>query len=354
MNIKSFLLTLSLLLIDPLMYTNQTIQLIQSTHGNHCIQPIKKNSCFFNTHSENRTHHLLDAAKIFSATVSSTQPYFTEDYSPWIQHDTVLQNSIPLQIQWIGHASFLIQINNLNILTDPLFYDLNAIVYPRKTPVGIKPADLPHIDFVIISHNHRDHLDEPSMKILKSHQPILLVPTGTKSWFTKRGFKHVLEHTWWQETTFRRNDHSITFTFVPAVHWSGRNGIDAHASLWGGWILKTDTKTVYFAGDTAFNKPIFKAIARYAGTIDCALLPIGPCEPRHLMCHSHMGPQEAVAAYKILKPQLFIPMHWGTFRLGPDSFDAPIKCLDLEWKARIPLENQDRLYKIKFGERISL
>ncbi|MFA6065682.1 MAG: MBL fold metallo-hydrolase [Candidatus Babeliaceae bacterium] len=354
MNIKLFLLLLSMLLTGHIVDAHKCIDVIQSQCHKHDIEPLIKNKRFFNNHAEDRFKHILDAAKIFWATKTSFKKYFTDNPARWIQRDMVLQKSVPLQLQWIGHASFLIQVNEFNILTDPIFYDLNAVLYPRKTPVGIEPRNLPQIDFVVISHNHRDHLDEASMNILKSHQPIMLVPQGTKAWFTSRGFEHVIENIWWQMTTFDRNGYTIKFTFVPAVHWSGRDPFDAHASLWGGWMIKANNKTVYFAGDTGFNEPIFKAITDYARTIDCALLPIGPCEPRSLMCHSHMGPEDAVAACKILNAQVCIPMHWGTFGLGPDSFDTPIKRLDIAWKAHVSAESQDKLYKIKFGERISV
>jgi L-ascorbate metabolism protein UlaG (beta-lactamase superfamily) len=349
MNIKIFLFTL--LLTVPI-ETRHDICFIKTNCFEHSFQPIIKNGYYFNDDTESRFTHVRDAAKIFFATKTSFKKYFTDDITSWIQHDPVLENSVAPQLQWIGHASFLIQINGFNILTDPIFYDLDYFLYPRKTPVGIQPKQLPRIDFVIISHNHRDHLDEASMKVLKSHQPIMLVPAGTQCWFLKRGFKTVIEHQWWQQSSFERDNQTIECTFVPAVHWSGRTPFDAHASLWGGWLIKAQNKTIYFAGDTGFNEFMFKAIADYAKTIDYALLPIGPCEPRSLMHHSHIDPEEAVAAFKILNPTIWIPMHWGTFRLGPDSFDDPIKKLDKAWQKE-PADIQKKLYKIKFGERIS-
>jgi L-ascorbate metabolism protein UlaG (beta-lactamase superfamily) len=335
-------------------YQNNNIDLTDSESLPHKIQPVIKNNLFFNNNTESKLKHVGDALNIFWATKTSTQKYFSSDPALWIKKDLVVQNSTNLQLQWIGHASFLIQVNTFNILTDPLFYHLHRVLYPRKTPVGIDPIDVPKIDFIIISHNHRDHLDEQSMKMLKHHQPIMLVPQGTKNWFSSRGFENVIENNWWQKSTFRRNGQVIEFTFVPAVHWSGRSLLDAHTSLWGGWVIKANNQNLYFAGDTGFNEDIFKAIKEYAKPLDCALLPIGPCEPRKLMCHSHMGPEDAVQAYKILKPKLLIPMHWGTFGLGPDSFDAPIKRLSEAWQSNITAEKQDKLYKIKFGERISI
>jgi L-ascorbate metabolism protein UlaG (beta-lactamase superfamily) len=330
-----------------------SISLVEQTVHTHEIQPIIKNGRFFNEHTESATKHTVDAAKIFWATKTSFNKYYTDDVANWVKQDKPLSESVQLSVQWIGHASCLIQVNGFNILTDPVFYDLNSIIYPRKTPVGIKPEDLPQIDFVVISHNHRDHLDEQSMNILKAHQPILLVPKGTKSWFTSRGFKQVIEHTWWQECIFSRDQKDVKFTFVPAVHWSGRNLIDAHSSLWGGWIIKANNTTTYFAGDTGFNEKNFKAVAKYAQVIDYCLLPIGPCEPRSVMCHSHMSPEESVMAFTLLNAKVFVPMHWGTFGLGPDSFDTPIKLLDKAWENAKPFLQDKRLHKIKFGQRFN-
>lgn len=336
------------------LFGNGAIELTHNHTEQHAMQPIIKDGCYFNHVHEHRFKHVQDALKIFWATKTSNKKYFTTDYTQWIKHDEVVQHSMSLQVQWIGHATFLMQVNEFNILTDPVFYDLNGTLYPRKTPVGVQPDALPHIDFVIISHNHRDHLDEPSMLVLKKHQPIMLVPQGTKEWFTSRGFERVIENSWWQATQFQRDGRTIEFTFLPAVHWSGRHMLDAHCSLWGGWLMRSNNKTVYFAGDTGFKKDLFNAIKEYAGSINCALMPIGPCEPRSLMCHSHMGPEDAVAAYKILEPTLFIPMHWGTFGLGPDSFDDPIKLLDKSWYTTVEAEHQHALYTIKFGERINV
>jgi L-ascorbate metabolism protein UlaG (beta-lactamase superfamily) len=328
------------------------LTMVKSCVHEHAMQPLVKNNRYFNHHDESRFSHVLDALRIFWATKTSFKKYYNADPLPWVKQDSVWPNSVPMQIQWIGHASFLIQVKGFNVLTDPIFYDLHKILYPRKTPVGINPEKLPKIDFVVISHNHRDHLDEASMQLLKQQQPIMLVPQGNKQWFVDRGFEQVMEHVWWQETHFERDGATIEFTFVPAVHWSNRHAFDAHNTLWGGWVIKGYNKTIYFAGDTGYSEPMFKAIADYAKTIHCALLPIGPCEPRAMMCHSHMGPEDAVEVYKLLQPQLVVPMHWGTFGLGPDSFGDPMQRLTAAWTNKIPAEEQDKLYKIKFGERI--
>lgn len=317
------------------------------------LQAIEKDGCFYNNTSENRWHHLTHALQIFWITKTTWNEYYTVDVErDWVKKDPVSQSSVDLNLQWIGHASFLIQTNNFNILTDPIFGDLNPILYQRKTPVGITPEQLPKIDFVIISHNHHDHLDESSMRKLKTHQPFMLVPAGLKKWFTKRGFKHVIENKWWQKNKFTRDGKKIEFTFVPAEHWSGRGALDPHQSLWGGWVIKSNDKTLYFAGDTAFNSEHCTAIKACAGTqIDYALLPIGPCETRHLMAASHISAEEALNVFKLIDAKTFVPMHWGTFRLGPDTFDDPMKRLDAAWATQLSTLSDKTLCKFKFGER---
>ncbi len=317
------------------------------------LKAVEKDGYYFNRSDESRWHHMRHALQIFWITKTSPDKYYPDNISDWIKHDQVRSNSKELNMQWIGHATFLIQSSYFNILTDPIFGDLVPFLYPRKTPVGITPAQLPKIDFVVISHDHHDHLDENSIKILKAHQPFMLVPIGLKKWFTKRGFKHVIENNWWEKHKFKRDGHTIEFAFVPAEHWSGRGLLDPHASLWGGWLITTNHKTIYFAGDTAFNELNCQAIAEYAEQqIDCALLPIGPCETRHLMQDSHISAEEALQVFKLLNAKTFIPMHWGTFRLGPDRFDAPIKRLEAAWNINLITLADKQLCKFKFGERI--
>lgn len=349
--LKLFLLSLYATSIIPTLHAHPITRVKNYIHK-HTFQPLKKDDRYFNHRKEGQFSHIVDALKSFWITKTSFNRYYNDDNSKWIQHDAVLENSLPMQIQWIGHASFLIQVNGFNVLTDPVFYDLVTFLYPRKTPAGIDAEKLPRVDFVVLSHNHRDHLDEPSMQLLKKHQPTMLVPKGNKGWFIERGFKHVKEYAWWQETHFERDGALIEFTFVPAVHWSGRFVFDAHTALWGGWLIKGNNKTVYFAGDTGYSARMFKAIAHHAKTIDCALLPIGPCEPRSIMCHSHMGPEDITKVYQLLQPHMIVPMHWGTFALGPDSFADPMKRLTAAWRNKIPTNEQNKLYKIKFGERI--
>ena len=249
----------------------------------------------------------------------------------WMQSDMVQMRSFSPLITWIGHATFLIQVQNKNILTDPVFGNI-AFLFKRYLPSGIQLSLLPPIDYILISHNHWDHMDLASLFQLKSRNPQmkLLVPAGNALWFEKRGFL-VSEYSWWEKVTFD----DITFSFLPSVHWSGRGLFDQNKTLWGSWMITerlTQTK-IYFGGDSAFGDH-FIQIAEEFKNIDVALLPIGPCEPSDWMQRMHMNSIQAIQAFKILQASKMIPMHWGTFPFGTEASIEPIRKLQNEVRKR--------------------
>jgi len=272
--------------------------------------------------------------------------------SHWISHEKHFFASSQPRITWLGHSTFLIQIGNINILTDPIFGNA-SFLYPRILPVGIKPAQLPRIDCVLISHNHHDHMDTASLMLLKEHENALfLVPAGDKAWFDSRGFGQVREYMWWQQDLLNIMGRQMRMTFLPAHHWSQRGLFDKNRSLWGSWMIECDGYTIYFAGDTAYGEH-FLQIADEFPAIDVALMPIGPCLPRAWMRGSHVGPHEAGQAFLDLRAQNFIPMHWGTFAFGVDAFDTPITMLAQWWaeqKAQLGLK---QLHLLPVGKACS-
>lgn len=327
-----------------------------SFKNNAGVFPVKKNNLFYNTRDEITHNHFLDGLKIFWKTKTNRKKYQDESKKQWQNCQNPQEYSIKPCFTWIGHATFLIQINGFNIVTDPVFGNL-SILYKRVMQPGISLEQLPPIDFVILSHNHRDHCDKTSLKQLaQRHDPIFLVPQGMKSTFKKWGLVNVLEHDWWEQYSFYKTtnpEQTISFTFVPAHHWSQHELTDAHKSLWGGWIIQEPSKnTLYFAGDTAYNKQYFEAIAHNFPSIDVAFMPIGPCEPRDLTKHSHVNALEAVRGFLDVGAQQFVPMHWGTFRLGCDSFIDPIKQLYKAWNIYISdKDHQKSLCLVKCGQQ---
>lgn len=244
-----------------------------------------------------------------------------------------------LSTHWVGHATSLIQMGGFNILTDPIFGDLGGL-YKRKSQLGIRPSHLPPIDAVVISHTHRDHLDIPSLRQLLEKgalrpDTLIVAPAGTLRLFQKLGFSNVKTfHQWWEPIKLTKSTlpgRTLNITPVATRHWSGRNGFDTNKSLWAGFVFQAGDKTAYFPGDSAYDEKYFTEIHARFPKIDLALMPIGPCEPRALMEHSHMDPAEVVKALKILKPSQTTAVHYATYGLGADQYKTPIQRLNQEW-----------------------
>lgn len=239
--------------------------------------------------------------------------------------DQVL-SSDQLAITWLGHASTLIRMGGKRILTDPHFSQRASPVAwagtARSVPAPYRPDELGHIDLVLISHNHFDHLDEASVLALARQpggSPLFLVPQGLEGWFQDRGMDRVSPLAWWQATAFG----PLQVHAVPAHHWSARGLSDRHRSHWAGWVLKGGGHTVYFAGDTGYSDD-FKAIGERLGPVDLALLPVGAYEPRAFMRDQHVNPDEAVKIHQDVGARLSIGIHWGTFALSDEPLDAPL------------------------------
>ena len=264
----------------------------------------------------------------------------------WVTNYSQNIPSLPT-ITWIGHSTFLIQIDGITILTDPIFGDA-SFLFKRIFPPGIA-LDTVIPDYILLSHNHRDHMDATSLLQLRHHNPHILVPAGDKKWFVHRNFERVEEKTWWQSTTINHNKSDLTFTFLPAHHWSQRSLFDRNKSLWGSWMIQYKGFTIYFAGDTAYSSH-FTAIKREFPFIDVALMPIGPCEPRNSMAYSHMNAEQAGQAFIDLGAKNFIPMHWGTFYFGIDNFSQPLDRLFAWWQQQ-PQLDMKQLQILKIGQQ---
>lgn len=193
-----------------------------------------------------------------------------------------------LQVTWIGHATVLVQMDGLNILTDPVFNDycgLSGIAsYKRFRPIPCTIADLPDIDAVIISHNHYDHLDVKSVKELNERfgeRTKWFVPMGTGEWMKETGCKNVVELDWWQHSGLSSNHKGkdVKFVFTPSQHWCARGLFDENAALWGSWSIIGPEHRFFFGGDTGYCD-VFKVIGQKYGPFDLAAIPIGAYSPR--------------------------------------------------------------------------
>lgn len=238
-----------------------------------------------------------------------------------------------LAVTWAGHASWVVRIGGLTVLTDPVWSRKILGTPARVTPVGVAWQDLPKIDAVVISHNHYDHLDAPTLRRLP-RDTCLFVPAGLGDWCRRRGFTTVTELDWWEgaELPGTGGDSRVRFDFVPAHHWSKRGLTDTCRSLWGGWVLTDGNgQRLYFAGDTGYGHWFGEIGRRYPG-IDLALLPIGAYNPRWMLRPVHTDPEEAVLACQDLGARRMGPMHWSTFLLSGEPPLEPLIRVRAAWR----------------------
>ncbi|MCX7761369.1 MAG: MBL fold metallo-hydrolase [Candidatus Kryptonium sp.] len=229
------------------------------------------------------------------------------------------------KITWVGHSTFLVQMDGVNFITDPVFSDKvgpfnNKVGSRRYVPLAFEIERLPKIDFVIISHNHYDHLDIFSLKRIVELNPDvkIFVPLKVKKLLDSEGIgKNAVELDWWDEFEFK----GLKIIFTPTQHFSGRWIDDSNETLWGGYVV-IGRKRFYFGGDSGYFFG-FKLIGEVFGPFDLVCLPIGSYEPAEMMRPVHMNPEEAVKAYLDLKGKIFCPMHWGTFDLSDERCDEP-------------------------------
>jgi len=268
-------------------------------------------------------------------------------YNPFLDQSTDSTS----KIYFINHSSFLIQLGKYNLLTDPVWSDrvspFEWIGPQRKRPPGIKFEELPQIHFVLISHNHYDHLDIATIKRLKErYNPIIIAPLGIPAYLKTKGIDRQFAMDWWEETQL--ND-EISIACVPAQHFSGRGMFDRNKTLWAGYVIQSNFGNIYFAGDTGYGDFIKQIGVRYS-PIDLAMLPIGAYLPRWFMSPIHTSPEEAVRIHQDLQAKKSVAMHFGTFPLGDDGMTQPQEDL---MKAKIKYD-VDQFLVLNEGESIIL
>ncbi|MGZ6251122.1 MAG: MBL fold metallo-hydrolase [Candidatus Chromulinivorax sp.] len=312
--------------------------------------PSRKNGRFYLPGDEPDGWILATIAIFFKNLYTQLVFPIGQEAKKWVTKPKFLQRSQEPHFTWLGHSTFLIQIGGKNILTDPIFGNLSYVFW-RLLPFRIKAKDLPPIDYIILSHNHPDHMDTTSLREILTHNPQVkaLVPLGDKVWFDEQGFVGTSEHIWWDEIIEKDG---LKFTFLPAKHWSQRGLFDKNVSLWGSWMIEHDNFRFYFAGDTGFGKH-FSLIGELYKSIDVAIMPIGPGEPRSWMRHSHINAEEAGKAFLQLKARWFVPMHWGTFSLGLDRFKEPVQRLKAWWQLHRKQCENKALKLTKVGQLVS-
>lgn len=256
------------------------------------------------------------------------------------------QNESEFTVTWIGHSTLLIQIDGLNILTDPIWSDrcspFQFMGPKRHVPPGVAFEDLPPIDIVIISHNHYDHLDRLTIERL-GDKPLYLVPLGIGSFLKSLGITHFEELDWWETISFN----GTKFVCTPAQHFSNRSFFDRNQTLWCSWTIVGREQRFYFGGDTGYF-PGFAEIAEKFGPFEIVAIPIGAYLPRWFMGPVHLSPQEAVQVFLEMNANKFLPIHWGTFELADERLDNPSQALREEIE-KLNL-NPDDFWILKHGE----
>lgn len=258
-----------------------------------------------------------------------------------------------LRITWIGHATLLMQTPDTAILTDPVFSQraspLSFLGPARKTPPAVALDALPPLDYILLSHDHYDHLDADTIpRLAEQHDPVFLTPLGVDTHLQKWGARHIEALDWWQYIDLG----GWRFHCTPAMHFSGRGLLNRNSTLWAGWYLENPAHdlTIYFAGDSAYAD-LFETIRARLGAPEVALLPIGAYAPRWFMEPVHMDPAQSLQAFLDLEARYFIPTHWGTFDLADELLQEPPALIQ---QAAAEQGVADRLHVLDIGEQFSL
>ena len=308
--------------------------------------------------------------KEFSNSLSAKKPFsdywrvsrdFFKNRTPWPEQVAVTHRKglkfapDEFSVTFIGHSTFLIRVDGLNILTDPVFSMYASPIQGRGPIRSRLPAialnDLPKIDIILVSHNHYDHLDEASILGIFENQkdspPTILAPLGNKALFSQWNIENAFDLDWSESKTVS----GLKITLHETRHRSGRGIGDQMKTLWGGFVVDSSEGKIYFAGDTGYG-PHFSQTFAESGKMRLSLIPIGAYEPRWFMAPIHLNPDQAVLAHKDLQSELSIGMHFGTFQLTIEGIDEPlIELAEALKKHNVPKKD---FITIEFGQTLLL
>lgn len=267
---------------------------------------------------------MMKVLKDFIVGVPNSRPDFELPLEK-VDSLTLTKNKTTTRLIWFGHSAFLLQMDGLNILIDPMFGDVPAphpwlgkSRYTKELPIEIEK--LPTIDFMILSHDHYDHLDFGSIQKLKSKTKKFYVPLGVGAHFKKWGvpLEDITEFNWWDEIQHE----SIKLAFTPARHFSGRGLTDRFTTLWGSWVINGTNDKIYFSGDSGYGSH-FAEIGEKFGPFDFAMMECGQYNERWK--DIHMMPEETAQAAVDINAKVMMPIHWGAFTLALHSWTDPVE-----------------------------
>ncbi|HET9640932.1 MAG TPA: MBL fold metallo-hydrolase [Allosphingosinicella sp.] len=285
----------------------------------------------------------------------------SDERAPWPEHVAVAATVPPrrvvggeMLVTWIGHATVLVQTQGLNVLTDPIWSERAspfASIGPKRVRApGVRFEDLPKIDLVLVSHNHYDHMDLPTLKRLWARdRPQIVTSLGNETILRKSGIEAAALD--WSQRLWRLSGSKWRKDAVPLCgfdgcvpywevrvmrnhHWSSRWGTDRNRALWSAFTVATPQGSIFFAGDTGYGDGSWADEAARRGPIRLAILPVGAYLPSDVMQANHLNPEEAVRVFETLKPKMALGMHWGTFQLTFESIDDPPRRLAAARRAR--------------------
>lgn len=242
-----------------------------------------------------------------------------ENYNLPVVRDTDFLSHRNDGILWLGHASFLIRISGHLILTDPCLRSLPFL--KRKVDIPIPLKEIKDIDYILVSHGHRDHFDIPTVKQIVSNSPDVkfLVPLRMGKLLENAGITNYEEAGWYQRYKTRQPE----IIFLPSRHWHRRGVKDMNKILWGSFLIRNKNKSVYFGGDSGYGKHFKEIRSLIHGELDIVILPIGAYSPAYIMKSNHLNPEEAIQAFHDLKGKKLVPMHYGTYDLSDEPMSEP-------------------------------
>ncbi|XP_035281258.1 N-acyl-phosphatidylethanolamine-hydrolyzing phospholipase D isoform X1 [Anguilla rostrata] len=275
------------------------------------------------------------------------EPYFVQN------PQQVGQTGSGMRVTWLGHATVLVEMDDLVVLTDPVFSQraspLQFVGPKRFRDPACTVAQLPRIHAVLISHTHYDHLDAGSVASLNERfggDLRWFVPLGLLDWMQKCGCENVIELDWWEENCVPGHD-EVTFVCTPSQHWCKRTPLDDNKALWGSWSVLGPCNRFFFAGDTGYCS-VFEEIGKRFGPFDLAAIPIGAYLPRNVMQSQHVDPEEAVRIHIDIQAKHSVAIHWGTFALAYEYYlEPPMKLKEAMERYGL---SQEKFFVLKHGE----
>ena len=269
--------------------------------------------------------------------------------APWVEPDAerIRRLDGSPRLTWGGHATFLLGLAGRAVLIDPVFSRRIAWLVPRHGRPGLAASMLPRLTAVLVSHNHYDHLDRPSLVAVPADVPAV-VPRGLGRWFRRWNPRPVVELGWWEAAEVG----GLEITLVPGRHWSRRGVADVNRTHWGGFVVRGGGLAVYHAGDSAMFDGFAEVGRRFPG-LAAALLPIGAYEPVWFMGQQHMTPEQAGEAFLALGAARLVPMHWGAFQLTDEPISEPIGRLREWWRRHGPADER-ALVEMAVGQTVDL